>query len=461
MYHFFYFNNTFFIDFQPWEYYECKKSNTKWNSVLKGGDRKASPYINSTEEERRVLMKRNEGKLTFWIGAVVSTLLICCPAFAQAPQLKMERVLEELRELREKVKEMEEKEEGMLGKILKRVELHGLLEVEASYKATDFRGHPIDKSISGTENTRDSDILLATAALGIDIDFHTYAKGHILFLWEEDETEPVDLDEGTITLGGTENFPFSLIAGKFYIPFGMFNSHFITDPLTLELGETRETSVLVGFTNEMFELKAGAFNGDVSQSRTHDTINSYYGCANITIPPKWLGGVELSGGVSYTNNIAESDNLQDLINPALGARIDDLVPGLGAWLSASYGMFTLELEYIGALGEFESGELLFDGSHEGKRSAPKAWNVELAVRPMEKLELAARYGGSDEIRGGIDPAIPAAGVSLEAFIPKSQYGAVASYNIWGPITVSLEYLFNIFHNIDKQHIITGQLAAEF
>jgi len=80
---------------------------------------------------------------------------------------------------------------------------------------------------------------------------------------------------------------------------------------------------------------------------------------------------------------------------------------------------------------------------------------------LEKLELAARYGGSDEIRGGIDPAIPAAGLPLEAFIPKTRYGGVASYNIWGPITVSLEYLYNIFHNVDKQHIVTGQLAAEF
>ena len=405
-------------------------------------------------------MGRKKGKVIFYL-TVVMAVFLASAAFSQPPQPKMERVLEELRELRKKVEEMEEKEEGVLGKILKRVELHGLLEVEASYSATDFRGHPIAKSLSGTENTRDSDIILATAALGIDIDFHKYAKGHILFLWEEDETEPVDLDEGTLTLGGTENFPFFLVGGRFYIPFGMYNSHFITDPLTLELGEIRESSVMVGFANDMFELKAGAFNGDVSQSRTHDTINSFYGCVNVTIPPKWLRGVELSGGVSCTNNIADSDNVQDLINPLLGGRVDDLVPGFGAWLSASYGVFTLEMEYIGALDDFEAGELVFDGSHVGKRSAPKAWNVELAVSPIERLELAARYGGSDEIRGGIDPAIAAAGLPLQAFIPKTQYGAVASYNIWGPITVSLEYLFNIFHNVDKQHIITGQLAAEF
>lgn len=399
--------------------------------------------------------------MTFCLVVVMAMMFVFCLAFGQPPQPQMDRVLEELRELRKKVKEIEEEKKGILGKILKRVEFHGTLEVEASYTATDFSGHPIDKSLSGTENTRDSDFVLATVELGIDIDFHKYARGHVLFLWEEDETEPVELDEGTITLGGTEDFPFFLIGGKFYVPFGKFNSHFISDPLTLELGETRESSVLIGFANDMFELNVGVFNGDVSQSRTHDKINSFYASANVSIPPEWLRGVELSGGVSYINNIADSDNLQELINPLLGGRIDDLEPGLGAWVSASYKMFTLELEYVGALGNFRAGELLCDGSHLGKRSAPKAWNVELAVRPLEKLEVAARYAGTDEIRGGIDPAIAAAGIPLQAFIPKTQYGAVASYDIWGPITVSLEYLYNIFHNVDKQHIITGQLAAKF
>ena len=405
-------------------------------------------------------MTGNKWKMTLCLVVVMAMVLACCPVFAQPPHSQMDQVLEELRELRKKVKELEERND-IIGKIAERMELHGTLEVEASYTSTHYRGHPIPTFLSGSDDTRDSDIVLATAELGIDIDFHKYVRGHVTFLWEEDETEPVDLDEGTITLGKTENFPFFLMGGKFYIPFGMFNSHFISDPLTLELGETRESSILVGFVSDIFELKVGAFNGDVSQSRTHDKINSFYGCANVSMPREWLGGLDLSGGFSYTNNIADSDNLQYLINPLLGGRINDLEAGLGCWISATYGMFTLEMEYIGALGNFRAGELAFDGSHLGKKSAPKAWNIELAVNPVDKLELSGRYGGSDEIRGGIDPAIPAAGLPLEAFIPKSQYGGIVSYNIWGPITISFEYLFNIFQNVDKQHIINGQLAAEF
>jgi hypothetical protein len=312
--------------------------------------------------------------------------------------------------------------------------------VEAGYTDTNFKD-------PAAKDTEEYDIVLATAELGIDIDFHKYAKGHVLFLWEEDDTEPVDLDEGTITLGGTENFPFFLIGGKFYVPFGMFNSHFVTDPLTLELGESRESSVLVGWANEMFELKVGAFNGDVQKLDKDDRINSFYGCANVTVPPDWLKGVELGFGASYINNMADSDNLGGLIGTPTG-EISDLIGGVGGWVSASYKMFTLELEYIGAIEDFEAGEFTFDNA---KKSQPKAWNIELAVSPIEKLELAARYAGTDDIRLGVGAG----------FLPETQLGTVASYNIWGPITVSLEYMYGKFDNDDKQHIITSQLAAEF
>ena len=103
------------------------------------------------------------------------------------------------------------------------------------------------------------------------------------------------------------------------------------------------------------------------------------------------------------------------------------------------------MEYIGAIDEFQAGELSFDA---GRRSEPTSWNVELAVNPMEKLSIAGRYSGTDDIRGG-------------AFLPETQFGAVTSYEIFGGISVSLEYLHNEFQNDDRQHIVTGQLAAEF
>jgi hypothetical protein len=328
-------------------------------------------------------MKRNAGKLTFCSVVAMAMVLACCTAFAEPPQPATDTMLNELREIRKRVTELEEKDHP-IGKTVEKLEIHGTVEVEASYAHSNLK----DPS---SKDTEESDMGLATAELGIDVDVHKYARAHILFLWEEDETEPVDVDEATITLGGSEDFPFFLIGGRCYVPFGMFTSHFITDPLTLELGETRESAVLVGFANDIFELKAGAFNGDIQKTGKDDKINSFVGCAIATIPSEWLRGMELSFGLSYTNNIADSDNLQGLV-AATSGEIDDLVGGFGAWVSVSYGMFTVEMEYIGALDEFKANEFSFDG---GTRSKPKAWNVELAVSPMEKFELAARYGDTD------------------------------------------------------------------
>jgi hypothetical protein len=348
-------------------------------------------------------------------------------------------LLNELSELRKKVKEMEERKD-LIGKTLEKMEIHGTLEVEASYTDTNFKE-------PSSRDTEESDIVLATLELGIDVDLFKYVRGHILFLWEEDETEPADLDEATITLGATEDFPFFLIGGKPYIPFGMFKSHFITDPLTLELGETGESSVLVGFANDIFLLKAGAFNGNIQKTGEDDKINSFVGCAIATVPSEWLKGAELSFGLSCTNNIADSDNLQELVSTT-SREIADLIGGFGAWVSVTYGMFTLGMEYIGALDEFKENELSFD---EGKKSKPKAWNVELAVSPIERLELAARYAGTDGIRSGI----------VDGFLAERQWGAVTSYNIWSLATLSLEYLHDNYEDGDKQRIISAQLAVEF
>ena len=326
--------------------------------------------------------------------------------------------------------------EGILGKLDENITLSGAVEVEASYKDYDCDNLAADDS-------EESDIALATVELGIDMDFYEYLKGHLVFLWQEDDTEPVDLDEGTITLGGIEDFPFYLTAGKLYVPFGMFNSHFISDPLTLELGETRESAALIGCANDQFDLSLGVFNGDIDETGKDNKIESFVAAAVFTPPAEMLEDLGISLGVSYISNIADSNGLGDDISGSGVETVKDYVGGLSAFLSASYNALTLEAEYLGALDKFEAGELSFDN---GRKVEPKAWNFELAYAITEKWEAAIKYEGSED---------------LWDFLPEKQYGAVLSYNLFENTTVSIEYLHGEYENKDEQDLVTTQLAMEF
>ncbi|MBC2712742.1 MAG: LbtU family siderophore porin [Desulfosarcina sp.] len=115
-----------------------------------------------------------------------------------------------------------------------RIQISGLIEVEAAHEKIDYTD-------PATPDEKSDDVDLATVELVVDAKIVKHVDGHVLFKYEDDD---VFVDEGFITLTGTEAFPAYLIAGRQYIPFGYFDSHFISDPTTLVLGETNEGAVV-------------------------------------------------------------------------------------------------------------------------------------------------------------------------------------------------------------------------
>ena len=329
---------------------------------------------------------------------------------------------------------MEQKQKGVLGKWADKITLSGLIEAEACYEDYDYDN-------PATDDDDSSDITLATVELGIDVDIIKHVKGHVLFLWEEDDTEPVVVDEGFITLDGEDVVPLYLNVGKLYVPFGNFESHFISDPLTLELGETRESALTVGYVNEWLDFSVSAFNGDIDEIGEDNNIESYVVGASFSVPEELISDFGITGGVSYISNIADSDGLEGEI-PA--GEIKDYVGGFNAFLSISFmDKFFLECEYLGALDEFEANELSFDG---GKEFQPETWNFELAYAATDRLEVAVKYEGGDD---------------LGDFLPEDQYGAAVTYGLFENTSLSLEYLHGEFENDDERDLVTTQLAVEF
>ncbi|KQC16116.1 MAG: hypothetical protein APR56_09805, partial [Methanosaeta sp. SDB] len=301
------------------------------------------------------------------------------------------------------------------------------LEVEANYET-------LKKAEGGYEHN--SDLTLATFELGLDVNVIKYVHGRALLLWEEDSTEPIDLDEGIITLGAEEDFPYFLSAGKLYVPFGVFESRFISDPLTLELGETRETAVLLGMEDDLFAISVGAFKGDIQKVDQGSRINTLV--ASLDLTP--VDG--LTTGVSYLTDIADSDGLADLIPEG---EIEKYVGGLSAYFIFELDSLTLSAEYLGALKKFKDIPVPEEEESELEGKQPQAWNIELAWEFVENWEVALRYEGSDDFPG----------------FPENQGGICFSWGIFSNTTLAAEYLYGEFKNDDKRNLATAQLAFEF
>ncbi len=345
-------------------------------------------------------------------------------------------------ELNERVKKLEEKMgAGGGAEWTDRITISGAIEAEAGFVNTDYDD-------PGSDDVDSSDIVLSTVELGVDAEIHKHVSGHILFLYEEGED--IVVDEGFITIDGKDVVPLYLNAGQIYLPFGQFESHMITDPLTLDLGETSDSAVQVGFANDIIDASVVVFNGDIDESdEDDDTIASYAAGITFSLPDGSIPNVGLSAGVSYISNIADTDGFEGFLEAS--DQVEDHVAGVGAFVSLSFmDMIFIEAEYIGALDDFEDGDI-GDAFDEGDESKPSAMNVELAVALLENLELAVRYGTTDDIKGGID----------DESLPETQYGITAAYGLFDSTTLALEYLKSDYENDDEETVITAQLAIEF
>ena len=321
-----------------------------------------------------------------------------------------------------------------------RIKISGLVEVEAVYDALDT------KDPASPDESR-SEIDLSTVELVADAKITRHVDGHVMVKWEADE---LFVDEGFITLVGAESFPAYLIAGRQYIPFGYYESSFVTDPTTLVLGETSNGAVVAGyrFGGDMMDISVGAFNGRVKKIGDDNTISDVV--AAVVVNP--IEGLML--GASYTSNLAASDSLSEATDVDGDADLTNNISSLvGGWsVFATYGFldrFKLIGEYTAAASEFKAGEL-YDATDTKKRQ-PSAWNIELGVTLTDAWELAGRYGGSsDGDAGGGE------------FMAETEYGAILNWGLFENTNLALEYLHSEYQeDFQTQDTVTLQLAIEF
>jgi len=297
----------------------------------------------------------------------------------------------------------EKKTAGLGENITKNVTISGLIELEAAFFSSE------------------SDLSLATVQLGIGVATGERISGILILLSEEGGGPTVD--EATIDL--TESRWFVRL-GLQYLPFGHFNTHFISDPLILELGETRGTAILGGFKAEQFALSAFVFNGDAEQAGEKDRIRDWG--ASLTVTPLQV----LEIGASYLSDLADG-------NAGLFAEVDNMyrsrAAGWSSFAVLNLGVVELSGEVLGAIERYSAA----DGGGQ-----PQAWNLELAVAPTEKVELAVRVEGSSDF--------PAA--------TGRRYGVAASWSPRDQVSLSAEYLRATGDDGDEVSIVTARIALE-
>ena len=306
------------------------------------------------------------------------------------------------------------------------VNISGLLETEVGFSNTKSSG----------DTNRSSDTVLATIELHFDAHLSDMVRGHIMLLHEEDDT-PMEFDEGTIEIGKDEGF--SLTTGQMYLPFGVFDTNMVSDPMTLEMGETRESAILLSYKLNGASGSVYLFNGNIHKS---DATKLEHKGFRVAYEKR-----QLSVGLDYISSIAESEVLQAALldsNPALTVTtylpIDKFIAATAVHAIYHGDTFSIIVERVAAVKKFAAT----DGGLANKK--PITGNVELAYH-FSPYNIAMGLQGSKDAEG---------------LFAKQKVLVGASRNIFKKVGLNVELAKTTeYDNTITDTTLTAQLAIEF
>lgn len=387
------------------------------------------------------------------------------PALAQASQEERIRKMEQrIRYLENRVanqdkaivdKERDAKAERA-DKWFSKVEVSGALELELA-ASRDF------------EDASSTSFDLATADIGVAAQIHDWVSGEVVLTWDG-EGEVVSIDTATLTIQQPDSV-ISVTGGITYVPFGTFETNLISDPLTLDIGEARETALQFDAEAENVTASAFFFKGGNNRGG-RDSIANY----GFAVGFAYERGFNLGLNASYINDIAEADGFE-LDGDALeaGSAIN------GAHVSAMFGFGPISViaEYVTALKAFPGTELA-SGVRAGDDATfgteddvllgakPSAWTVEAAITfevMKSEITAAASYQTTKQAFGlGLPESKYLVGVSV---------GIVEGVSVAGEVAFEKDYGTNVCiartqdgegdecGTGEDATVFTLQLAAEF
>ena len=311
------------------------------------------------------------------LTAAIATICtaISLPALAESHSSNNKNATERLENAEQRIQYLEQQMEDQNKTIVSKqtkgdnwsdsLSFGGVIEVEAS--------------LSDPENgPSTSDTTVATVELAAEAAISDQLSANIVLLYEEDDSG-IDVDVAELRYQFDDSDWF-FSAGQHYVPFGTYESGLVSDPLTLELGETRETTLTIGYEAENVNAGFYIFNGS-NKKNGAEKINNWGSNIGYT-------SEVVSFGVGYINDLADSDTIQD----ALGSNnVSNYVDGATASLMINAGDITITAEQLSALNTFTSAPLA--GAKPTARNLEINYALQIAGKPAT---LAIAFQGTDE-----------------------------------------------------------------
>ncbi len=358
---------------------------------------------------------------------------------------QVQELLSQNQQLTRRIAEMEE---GMKTQGAKLAEVNKKVPLQAELDEGQDTSNMISKYVSfggaieveggwseGFDGASSSSIDLATAEFAFEAQVSDWATGVMAIEWDGDE-DKINIDEAFIFIGNTDEVPVFLQAGRYIVPFGIYEGNTISDPLTKEAFETKEDAVLVGFESSGFYANAYAFNGETNEGGGDDTIEHFGGNVGYRLHNDDMA---FGASVDLISSVFDADGLTDGFPDSMES---DYASGLAA--HAIFGMagFGVIAEYITALDEVDGVE-------------PKAWQIE----GFYETEIGGRgvifglsYSETDDL-GGV--------------LPESRIAAVVGVGLLEEVGLTFEYTHDEDYDVsdggtgESADAFTAQLAYEF
>ena len=179
-----------------------------------------------------------------------------------------------------------------------------------------------------------------------------------------DDDGKIEVDEWTMTVQKPDT-PVAFVAGRQGVPFGVYESNMVSDPLTKEVGDTADDAIQVALDLDGVTGSVFLFKGDNDRSGD-DQVENFGFSAGYGLESD---EVSIALAVSWINDIGEAGGFDDVEERGSG-----MVAGGGASLVASFGGAQVIAEYVTAMEKFQAAEVPL--KDEGAK--PSAWMVQAA-----------------------------------------------------------------------------------